>query len=54
MAVYMYRKGADGETEAKIFEDDERIPIGWHDSPAKVEALPKTPARKVKANGDRS
>ena len=30
-----YRKGDDGEVEAKLFEDGE-LPKGWHDTPAKV------------------
>lgn len=29
-----YRKGDNGEVEAKLF--DGKLPKGWHDSPAKV------------------
>ena len=48
MAAFMYRKDDDGETISRIFEDDETIPAGWVDSPARVdEAKPKR-ARKPK------
>lgn len=33
--IWGYRKGKDGKVEAKLFDGD-KIPKGWHDSPAKV------------------
>jgi len=31
---YMYRM-KDGEIEAKVFQDDEKVPSEWKDDPAK-------------------
>lgn len=39
MAVWMYRLGADGEVEARLFETESDAPKGWVDSPAKATRL---------------
>ena len=49
MATWAYRKGDNGETEAKIFEE---MPEGWVDSPAKVDEAPKKRGRPKKGAGE--
>lgn len=44
--TWMYRRGAFGRVEARVF-DSEEIPAGWVDSPAKLETAPK-PAKPKK------
>jgi len=34
--TWMYRRGAFGRTESKLFPDESLIPDGWVDSPAKL------------------
>jgi len=49
MATFMYRKGENGEAEARVFFEDETIPAGWVDSPAKIDEPAPKPKRKPRA-----
>ncbi len=48
--TWMYRRGAFGRLESKIFDSDDLPASGWCDSPAKIpDAAPKPKAAPAKA-----
>lgn len=48
----MYKRGAFGRVESRIFDHPDDVPEGWYDSPAKVpaEAASKPKAKRKKKN----